>query len=81
MKVIEADECQEVPFLHAAFKSTLNLLRVIVQFGCFFLSVRVQIYEFHLEILTGQNIGLLTFCTVPCSLITSSVVLFISKAK
>lgn len=70
MKVVEADECQEVPFLHAAFKSTLNLFRVIVQFSCF------QIYE--LEILTGQNIGLLAVCTVPCSLITSGVVLFIS---
>lgn len=56
---------------HLIYSKSLSSLVV-------FLSVIVQVYEIHMEILTGQNIELLAFCTVSCSLITSCVVLFIS---
>lgn len=48
MKDVETNECQEVPFffLHAAFRSTLNLFRVIVQFGCFFCPLQFRFMKF-----------------------------------
>lgn len=76
MKVVETEECQEVPSYmlrlgqHVIYSKLLSSLLV--------LSSIIQVHEIHVGILTGQNIGLPTFCTASCSFITSFVVLFIS---
>lgn len=60
MKGVDMHGDQEDRFL------TLNLFRVLSSLAVFS-SVIVQFYEIHMEILKGQNFGLLFFCKQNCS--------------